>query len=153
MVNISIEDIRPWSDVGREQITEKKKTVEEDMRSTAGNRRGDAFRPLLPPGYLDVEVYKIASAAFRNELVNKQVKVFADTFVMASHLSLPPELAPSVVPFTIYHFSKSTAFATALVPKAMVDALLERGNGRPATLYGQLLARGNSLVLLVERVE
>jgi hypothetical protein len=102
---------------------------------------------------MDVEVYKSASAAFRNELVNKQVRVFADTFVMASHVSLTPDLASRVVPLTIYHFSKSTAYTTALVPKAMVEELLEHRKGRLVSLYGQLVVGGKGLVLVVQRVE
>ena len=127
--------------------------MEEERRSVEENRSGETSRPPLPPGYIDVEVYKIASAAFRNELVNKQVRVLADTFVMANHVSLTPDLASRFVPFSIFHFGKSTAFATALVPKAMVDEVLEQHKGRLVSLYGQLVASGNGLVLVVQRVE
>jgi len=156
ILNVSIQDIRPWTDrnpIAHAQFDGDKKRLEEARRSIEGNRPDDASRPPPAPGYVDVEVYKIASAAFRSELVNKQVRVFADTFVMASHVSLTPDLASRVVPFLIYNFSKSTAAVTALVPKAMVDGLLEQRNGRSATLYGQLVAGGNGLVLVVQRVE
>jgi hypothetical protein len=154
-MNVSIQDISARSDPhpsARDQSPERNR-LEQARRSVEDNRSGDASRSPLPPGYVDVEVYKIASAAFKNELVNKQVRVVADIIVMASHVTLTPDLASRVVPFSIYNFSKSTAYATALVPKAMVERLLEQGKGRPVSLYGQLVERGSGLLLVVQRVE
>jgi hypothetical protein len=156
IMNVSIQDIRPWSASNAfapEPSAGEKKRLEEARRGVGDNKSEDASRPPPPAGYIDVEVYKIASAAFRNELVNKQVRVFADIFVMANHVSLTSDLASRVVPLTIYHFSKSTASATALIPKAMVEPLLEQRKGRLVSLYGQLVGSGKGLVLVVQRFE
>jgi len=156
IMNVSIRDIIPSGglhSLAKEELAGEKKRLEEARLRVEDNRSGDASRPPPPPGYSDVEVYKIASAAFRNELVNKKVRVVADQLVMANHVSLTPDLASRVVPFIIYHFSKSTAYITALVPKAMVEGLLEQRKGRLVSLYGKLVGDGNGLVLVVQRVE
>jgi len=166
------EEQRKVEEEGR-RLKEERRRVEREKRRAQDRRRkpaapspGVLSSSPTPSGYRDVEVPKIVSGAFVNELQNKKVKVLVNYFVVAK-TNLTPQLAAQFIPFNALNYNKPSGFLTVLVPKRMADRAFEVPTGQIVALYGQLVPLPTrmtaftrpatrwtkELVLMIDRIE
>jgi len=158
-----LEEERKRGEDERHRAKEKRRRVEREKgRAEERRRKIVAPRPVvLPPsqpdsGYKDVQVAKIVSGAFVNELKNKKVRILANYFQTSSLYKLRANLAKRYVPFNTYNYNQPSGFLVVLVPRHMADKAFEMTSmGQFVLIYGQLVAhrRTGNLVLVADRIE